>query len=333
MPANLAALNRVNATTIDEVMAQVGRSEQILTLFYVFLSLFLILSLAAFLPTPGRPTSGRWGTASVGAGRGGFHRRLWRSGLYKPAGDPGRYRLQDRRPVRPAGHLACLDPDLRPGPDLAPNEDYYYLFLGRSYLEYAKTLDNADEREQLIQQAAADLKIAQQINPLNTDHTANLARLHSLWAAVTADQALHDQRAQLADQYFSRAVVLSPQNARLWDEWAVQGLNVMNQPEQAKERLETSLEDRPLLRLDLWPVGRLLCPLCLQSRRPQPGTAAGRPWCRPASIIRKRSAWPIQPIHRCCMAIPGGLWRAAEPDGQQSQSGAGLRTGPAKLAG
>jgi tetratricopeptide (TPR) repeat protein len=125
--------------------------------------------------------------------------------------------------------------------DLAPNEDYYYLFLGRAYLEDAKTLEDTPERERLIEQAAVDLRKAQQINPLNTDHTANLARLYSLWSTFSKDPAVIQQRASTSDDYFARALMLSPNNARLWDEWAVLNLNVLNQPEIAKQHLDRAL--------------------------------------------------------------------------------------------
>ncbi len=240
----LASLNRVNAATIDDVMIQVARSEQILTLLYVFVIL-VIFSLAVVLPPAWPSISGRWGTASLGLAAVLFI-AVFAASAYT-----------NLRVIQADIAFKTADLFARPGTwpvsiriydqarDLAPNEDYYYLFLGRSYLEYAKTLNDPIEREQLIQQAADDLKQAQKINPLNTDHTANLARLHSLWAAVSTDATLREQRAQQADQYFSRSVVLSPKNARLWDEWAVHALNVMNEPEQAKERLETSLKIDP----------------------------------------------------------------------------------------
>ncbi len=124
---------------------------------------------------------------------------------------------------------------------LAPNEDYYYLFLGRAYLENAKMLQNINERDQLIRQAEQDLKRAQSINPLNTDHTANLARLYSLWASFSEGDA-RLQRAQTSSNYFARAVKLSPNNARIWDEWALLFLNFLKQPEEAYTRLNRSLE-------------------------------------------------------------------------------------------
>ena len=90
------------------------------------------------------------------------------------------------------------------------------------------------ERERLIEQAAEDLRKAQQINPLNTDHTANLARLYS-----ACGLRLHRTRQSSSSAPAFRTIILpgqsmlSPNNARLWDEWAVLDLNVLNQPERA----------------------------------------------------------------------------------------------------
>ena len=124
---------------------------------------------------------------------------------------------------------------------LAPNEDYYYLFLGRAYLENAKTMQDTAEREQLIREAESDLRKAQAINPLNTDHTANLARLYSLWASYS-EGATRTEKAEISSDYFSKAVKLSPNNARLWDEWALLLLNTLKRPEEAFERLTRSKE-------------------------------------------------------------------------------------------
>ncbi len=79
---------------------------------------------------------------------------------------------------------------------LAPNEDYYYLYLGRAYLNQARALTDSAEQEALLSQAALDLKNAQAINPLNTDHTANLARLFSLWSSMTQDQLERQEKAR-----------------------------------------------------------------------------------------------------------------------------------------
>lgn len=104
--------------------------------------------------------------------------------------------------------------------ELAPREDFYYLFIGRAYLEKA-SLDNLDatERETLLQTASSRLQEAQRINPLNTDHTANLARLNTRWADIVSG-AERDQRVQDAIQYYEAAIRLSPQNAVIRNERA-----------------------------------------------------------------------------------------------------------------
>jgi tetratricopeptide (TPR) repeat protein len=129
--------------------------------------------------------------------------------------------------------------------ELSPKEDYYYLFLARAYLEYAKTMENNAQRLQLIQQAERDMLNAQRINPLNTDHTANLARIHSTWAEYAEDQddkAYHTAR---ASEYYDAATRLSPFNARLWGEWALLLFSQMADFNQAKTRLDKALEIDP----------------------------------------------------------------------------------------
>jgi tetratricopeptide (TPR) repeat protein len=126
--------------------------------------------------------------------------------------------------------------------DLAPSEDYYYLFLGRAYLDYGRALDDPAQREQLISRAKSDLETAQQLNPLHPDHTANLARLYSLWATFAEDAETRLARAQISSGYFSRATAISPNNARLWDEWGILYMNVLGQPDQARDYFMHALD-------------------------------------------------------------------------------------------
>lgn len=125
---------------------------------------------------------------------------------------------------------------------LAPDEDYYYLFLGRSYLEQAKTETNPD---QLVLQAAADLQKAQSINPLNTDHTANLARLYTWWAGNAGDSKTRTERATQASDYYARAVVLSPNNPNLWIERSQLYMDVIRQSVKGFEYLKHALDLDP----------------------------------------------------------------------------------------
>lgn len=240
----LAALNRVAATTIEEVMAQVRSSEQLLTRYYVYM-VALVFVLGFFVSSKWPSANLRWPIFSLGTATAVFLAAF------------GIAAYTNLRVIQADISFKTADLFARPGSwpvaieiydrarDLAPNEDYYYLFLGRAYLEQAKTMQNPVERESLISQAAQDLIEAQKINPLNTDHTANLARLYSLWTTYTENPDLQVERAQQADEYFAQAIMLSPKNARLWDEWAVHRLNVMGDPDGGYERLTRALEIDP----------------------------------------------------------------------------------------
>jgi tetratricopeptide (TPR) repeat protein len=120
------------------------------------------------------------------------------------------------------------------------------LFLSRAYLEYAKTLQAPEERNTLMTQAEKDLLKAQQLNPLNTDHTANLARLSSWWSSTTSDQARRKALAKQSDDYYAKALTLSPNNAVLYAERAVVQLNFLDEDQAALETLRTALQVDPL---------------------------------------------------------------------------------------
>ncbi len=147
---------------------------------------------------------------------------------------------------------------------LEPQEDYYYLFLGRALLQLATTAPagnavlpadlsriatgdllplvsrgvQSSSSEDLVRAAQAALVAAQRLNPLNTDHSANLARLQRAWALTNVSGARQGSTAELRElvksqaepvnvdrleqsiAYYRQAVSLSPQSAVLWNELA-----------------------------------------------------------------------------------------------------------------
>lgn len=169
---------------------------------------------------------------------------------------------------------------------LEPQEDYYYLFLGRSLLQLATTTastgnavlpDNlsqvptgdllalvtrgvqARNSEDLMRAAQAALVAAQRLNPLNTDHTANLARLQRAWAFAnvpnaagqgstaelremtqTQAEAVDAGRLERSIAYYRQALTLSPQSAVLWNELATVQL-IVNNLTDAQTSLDRSL--------------------------------------------------------------------------------------------
>jgi tetratricopeptide (TPR) repeat protein/O-antigen ligase len=146
---------------------------------------------------------------------------------------------------------------------LVPHEDFYYLFLGRALLENAKdtspdqpgvaselslrdlmTMDPERmaqmSRQELLEASRLVLQQAQTVNPLNTDHSANLGRLHRTWAEMVTAPAERDAMLSQAEAYYDQATSLSPHNAQLWNEWGLVHI-VQGDSEKALEKYERSL--------------------------------------------------------------------------------------------
>ena len=238
--AALAGLVQSVSSTLDQVIGLVQDYERILTRFYFYIIVLVLLGGFVLVEDWPRETN-RFGQLG------------WALAALPLVAAFGFASYSNLRVVQADIAFKMADPFARPSQwqvaiaiyeraiQQAPAEDYYYLFLGRGYLEQARSLSDPTAQDQLIRQAETDLLKAQRLNPLNTDHTANLARLYSLWAAFVDDPVTRQQRAEKSSQYFAEAVSLSPNNARLWDEWAVLYLNVLNDPDTAYDRLQHSL--------------------------------------------------------------------------------------------
>lgn len=121
-----------------------------------------------------------------------------------------------------------------------PRQDFYYIFLARAYMELGRRAPEvasspADgprrledlpvgpaglNREQLFRAALFALEEAYRINPLNTDNSANLGRLHRVWAELTSDPATKQARFDRSEARYREATSLSPNTAHLYVEWA-----------------------------------------------------------------------------------------------------------------
>ena len=144
--------------------------------------------------------------------------------------------------------------------EYAPHEDYYYWFLGKAYLEQGRGLGEetpTEQREAIFVKTEAVLAAARETNPLNTDHSANLARFYKSWAArVAADlraeglgeaeiASLQEVRQTLLQQSLENyeiALTLSPNNPILWNELAqLYAIDMGDQP-RFEETIAHSLE-------------------------------------------------------------------------------------------
>ena len=129
--------------------------------------------------------------------------------------------------------------------ELAPREDFYYLYLGRAYLEYASSLQDPAQQDYALRQTERVLLTAQDINPLNTDHSANLARMYRRWASLPAGREQGQSLGQLSSRYYDVATSLSPSNAILWNEWATLYHYTLSNEEMYQETIEHSLNLDP----------------------------------------------------------------------------------------
>jgi len=238
---SLAALASLVPSTTTEVLTQINSLGGLLTSFYFYLFM-IIFGVAAFLPS-GWPSRAP-GASAIGAFLAPVvvlvvvllvyvtNLQVIHSDIAFKMADP--FTKSRQWQVATLLYQRALQ--------LTPNEDHYYLFLGRSYLEQAKISQDAEEQADLVQQAQDDLKKAQRINPLNTDHTANLGRLLSWWAGMAGDATVRVERGEEASRYYSLAVKLSPNNPTLWGEWAILLLDVLRQPDAALEKLNHAVE-------------------------------------------------------------------------------------------
>ncbi len=125
---------------------------------------------------------------------------------------------------------------------LAPQEDFYYLWLGRAYLEQSGVMDDPVAQQQLMEVAKDKLVQARRINPLNTDHSANLARLHTRWAEIAPSDIERTAKANQAIEYYAQAHSLSPNNAVIVNEWAMLLAGLFGDCAGGLEKLAESLE-------------------------------------------------------------------------------------------
>jgi len=127
---------------------------------------------------------------------------------------------------------------------LAPNEDHYRLFQGRSLLEAARIAQDVNQQQVLLSQAEEVLLSARALSPLNTDHSANLARYYGTKSSVLTDPAKQTIALQLAADSYEQATTLSPNAAHLQNEWATTYFK-LGEIDKARERIAYSLELDP----------------------------------------------------------------------------------------
>ena len=126
-----------------------------------------------------------------------------------------------------------------------PDEDFYYLWLGRARLQQAIREKDPARQETFAMQALKALERAQALSPLNPDHMANLARFYWAVIQIKADSAARETSARAASNLYAQAVVLAPGNVVLWNEWATLQRDVLRDDAEACRLLKHSLDLEP----------------------------------------------------------------------------------------
>lgn len=233
------------ATRVNELLSLAETVANLLTFYYV-VNLLLILSMAAtLLLTEGRSWYGK------SAGDLGWIVAVPVAAallVLVPVTNLNQIRAdtiyKQAEPLRAQGQWDVAIAHYKRVLELAPDEDFYYLWLGEAYLEKASQAPEgtavfgpatqlADmlrlnfqdtyrlSRADTLTAAEAVLNRARALNPLNTDHSANLARMYRRWADLYAgDVAARQTRLEMSSQQYQIATTLSPNNAVLWNEWA-----------------------------------------------------------------------------------------------------------------
>jgi tetratricopeptide (TPR) repeat protein len=216
-----ASLMHIQAQTVEDVIDIADRIAGFLSAYYGFIVSVLIAGgVALLLRTDRLPRRGAhpWGVIAlvvlaVMAGAISIVTNLTpiqADIVYKQA-DP--YDRQQQWQVAIEHYRHAIE--------LAPHEDFYYLYLGRAYLEYASTLEDPAVREVVLRETEQTLTEAREINPLNTDHSANLARMYRRWADFSSDEETRQYLLQRSAENYAIATSLSRHNPILWNEWAM----------------------------------------------------------------------------------------------------------------
>ena len=113
---------------------------------------------------------------------------------------------------------------------------------GRAYLDHAVRVEDALQREALLETSEEVLLGARELSPLNTDHSANLARMYRSWSGLTSDAGLPSLLIQESSKNYGYATSLSPRNVLLLNEWAVLQFYYVGDESRCEELIAQSLE-------------------------------------------------------------------------------------------
>ena len=101
-----------------------------------------------------------------------------------------------------------------------PDEETFYLNLGRILFGKSNSSNDLNEKNAIFEKIRETMERAHSLNPMNTDHIANLGLLYLRWAEF--DQIPENRRKKLSmsSSYFQKALEKSPRKTIIINNWA-----------------------------------------------------------------------------------------------------------------
>ncbi|HID87242.1 MAG TPA: tetratricopeptide repeat protein [Anaerolineae bacterium] len=126
---------------------------------------------------------------------------------------------------------------------LAPEQDFYYIFLAGACVERAKIASSAYERAAWLEEGRKALERGKALNPLNPDHSAKLGLLYRVWGEMVAEPAEREEKLRRALEHYGQAARLSPHSPLILTEWG-QVHHLLGEVDQAIEKYQRALQLR-----------------------------------------------------------------------------------------
>jgi tetratricopeptide (TPR) repeat protein/O-antigen ligase len=104
--------------------------------------------------------------------------------------------------------------------EIDPYEETYYLNLGRILFGKANSSNDLNEKNAIFEKIRVTMERAHTLNPMNTDHIANLGLLYLRWAEFDPSSENRQNKLRTANRYFQQALERSQYKTIILNNWA-----------------------------------------------------------------------------------------------------------------
>jgi tetratricopeptide (TPR) repeat protein/O-antigen ligase len=104
--------------------------------------------------------------------------------------------------------------------DTEPDEETFYLNLGRILFGKANSSNDLNEKNAIFEKILETMKRAHSLNPMNTDHIANLGLLYLRWAEFDPTPENRRNKLSISNSYFQKALEKSPKKTIIINNFA-----------------------------------------------------------------------------------------------------------------